>query len=355
MKQIKALYITAASILVVGLQACGGGSSRTVTPQATTLPTTPPPFTELAPPSIPPTGPDYHPTNKGWFLAWSDEFNGNELDTANWEIEVSCWGGGNDERQCYTDRERNVEVVNEVLRLVAYPETFTGPEFPQNFPDRGSQITQNYTSGKVRTIGLHDWKYGRFEARVKLPQGQGTWPAFWMMPANSEYGTWPLSGEIDIMETVNLGANCTDCGNSEVENRAVGSLHFGSLSPNNQYINAKMALPGGEAGLDNYHVFAVEWGEGRFNWFVNGELYQTRTADDWFTDAVDKTENENAPFDKNFYLMFNFAVGGNYPENTNENRFESDSFPSQLLIDWVRVYQCEFDGTSGLSCMQDAE
>jgi len=93
------------------------------------------------------------------------------------------------------------------------------------------QITQQYTSGKVRTRGLADWKYGRFEARIKLPTGQGTWPAFWMLPADDVYGGWPLSGEIDIMETVNLGAACSVCEGSAIENRSSGTLHFGSAFP----------------------------------------------------------------------------------------------------------------------------
>ncbi len=334
------------------LGACGGGSaSSTPSPPPVVTAPTPPPFQELPPPEAAPAGPDYHPSDKGWVQVWGDEFDGDTLDPTKWAAEVSCWGGGNNERQCYTERTRNVEVVNGLLRLVAYPETFTGPEFAQDRSNRGGQITQNYTSGKVRSLGLADWTYGRFEARIKLPTGQGTWPAFWMMPADDVYGGWPLSGEIDIMEAVNLGAACSNCEGSTTENHSSGTLHFGSEFPNNTFKGEENTLPG---AIDDYYVFAAEWGEGRINWFVNDTHFQSQDISDWFTDTVSKDENPNAPFDQSFYVMLNNAVGGNYPENTNERRFEEGSFPNQMLIDWVRVYQCEFDGTTGTACMADA-
>ena len=344
-----------ALIAAIGLYGCGGSAASpspvTPAPVAVTPPPSPVEFTELPAPAPAPEGDDFHPDDKGWVRVWSDEFEGESLDPTKWQKEVACWGGGNSERQCYTDRKRNVEVVNGLLRLVAYPETFTGPEFAQDRADRGREITQEYTSGKVRTIGLADWKYGRFEARIKLPIGQGTWPAFWMLPADDAYGGWPLSGEIDIMEAVNLGASCSVCEDSSIENRSSGTLHFGSAFPNNSFKGTENPLPG---TFNDYFVFAAEWGEGRINWFVNGALFQTQTNTDWFTDSVSKEENANAPFDQNFYLMLNNAVGGNYPENTNERSFDPASFPNQMLIDWVRVYQCEFDGTAGTACMQES-
>ena len=348
----KYLSLACVSLAALSLLGCGGGSAASTPPPTVVVTPPPPPLqsSDLPAPPAPPAGDDFHPEGKGWVRVWSDEFDGDSLDPAKWEKEVACWGGGNDERQCYTDRDRNVEVINGLLRLVAYPEVFTGPEFGQERADRGRQITQQYTSGKVRTRGLADWKYGRFEARIKLPTGQGTWPAFWMLPADDVYGGWPLSGEIDIMETVNLGAACSVCEGSAIENRSSGTLHFGSAFPNNTFKGDENPLPG---TFDDYFVFAAEWGEGQVNWFVNGELFQTQTDEDWFTDSVSKDENPNAPFDQSFYLMLNYAVGGNYPENTNEMTFDPESFPSQLLIDWVRVYQCEFDGTTGTACMQD--
>ncbi len=347
------LKLSMASCLVFA--ACGGGSSSTATP---TVSVTPPPAPAPTPPVVLPTpnpapeGVDHHPLDKGWVQIWSDEFDGSELDRTKWEVEESCWGGGNDERQCYTDRSDNVEIINGLLRLKAYPETFTGPEFPQGWPDgRGSQIKQEYTSGKIRTRELADWTYGRFSARMKLPKGQGTWPAFWMLPADNIYGDWAASGEIDIMEAVNLGASCNDCDGNVGENRSSGALHFGSEWPNNTYLTDKLTLPGNSNAADDYHVFAAEWGEGRINWFVDGQKFFTLDADQWHSGNVSKETNLNAPFDQDFYLMLNFAVGGRLSEDNNARGFNSDNYPSEMLVDWVRVYQCEFDGTTGRSCM----
>ena len=238
------------------------------------------------------------------------------LQNGNWRFPVG--GGGNDERQCYTDRERNVEVVNGLLWIKAYPESYTGPEFPQGTPGgRGNQITQPYTSGKVRTREIADWTYGRFEARMKLPKGQGTWPAFWMLPADDAYGNWAASGEIDIMEAVNLGEDCTECTGMVGENRSSGALHFGGEWPNNTSLGEYHTLPGEASALMEYHVFALEWGEGRMNWFVDGVRFQTIESGQWFTTALDRTQFPNAPFDQDFYLALNLAVGGTYPEGSN--------------------------------------
>ncbi len=288
----------------------------------------------------------------GWELIWSDEFDGDVLDPEKWAAETSCWGGGNNERQCYTAREDNVAVHDGVLKLKAKAEMFTGLKYPQDWEQRGELVTQNYTSGKVRTKGLHHWTYGRFEARIKLPHGQGTWPAFWMLPEENHYGKWPLSGEIDIMESINLGAACDDCGVSDIENRSSVALHFGHLWPENQFRSHKNSLPN---GIDGYHIFAAEWHEDRIHWFVDNQKIFTLTKDQWFTQAVTKQDNQFAPFDRPFYLMLNLAVGGNLPDNRNENGFNPDSFPAELNIDWVRVYQCKDNKVARLSCMQDLD
>ncbi len=334
----------------VSLTACGGGpstgaSTTTSSPISTSS-------DDLPVPLAAPNGESYHPAFEGWNLIWSDEFEGSELDRTKWEVETSCWGGGNNERQCYTDRLRNVELSNGLLRLKAYPEEFTGQQYPQGWPDGpGAQITQAYTSGKVRTRELADWTYGRFEARIKLPSGQGTWPAFWMLPASNVYGGWPLSGEIDIMEAVNLGASCSDCDGGWGENRSSGALHFGDPWPNNTFLTDKTTLSGDFEAKDQYHVFAVEWGQGRLNWFVDGVKFMTLDEEQWFTAALDKSDNATAPFDESFYLMFNLAVGGDLSENNNENRFDTSVFPTEMLVDWVRVYECDFDEAVGRSCM----
>jgi len=344
------LLIAAASILT----ACGGGRVAAAPTQTASSSPTPTASlsTVLPQPSPAPTGDDYHPADKGWVAVWSDEFEGTELDCAKWEVEESCWGGGNDERQCYTDRPENIKVVNGLLRLKAYPEVYTGLQYPYEWADgRGDQVTQQYTSGKVRTRELADWTYGRFSARMKLPSGQGTWPAFWMLPSDNVYGSWATSGEIDIMEAVNLGATCDECEGNVGENRSSGALHYGGEWPDNTFQFNHNTLQGGVEAKDKYHVFAVEWGEGLINWFVDGVKFYTLGADQWHSGAVSKDTHPYAPFDQNFYLMFNLAVGGRLSEDNNDKGFVAANFPAEVLVDWVRVYQCEYDGTTGRSCM----
>ena len=153
------------------------------------------------------------------------------------------------------------------------------------------------------------------------------------------------------MEAVNLGEVCNECDGDVGENRSSGALHYGAPWPDNTFKFNHNALPGGDDAADQYHVFSVEWGEGRINWFVNDTKFYTLNAEDWFSEAVAKTDNPNAPFDQDFYLMLNLAVGGGLSEDNNARGFEPDNFPAELLVDWVRVYQCDFDGTTGRACM----
>ena len=287
-----------------------------------------------------------------WVTVWADDFDGDELDRTKWKPEESCWGGGNNERQCYTDRPVNITVADGALHLKARKERFRGPLYPEGMAGEQSTKEQEYTSGKIRTLGLADWRYGRFSARMKLPKGQGTWPAFWMMPADDTYGAWPLSGEIDIMEAVNLGTPCEDCP-AQIESRTSAALHFGRLIPDNTYLT--MMTPGLKQGTpaDDWHVYAVEWAEGVFQWFVDGEILMRLEAEDWFTASALAKDRPFAPFDQPFYLMINFAVGGNLAEKSNGAGFDPRSFPSQLLVDWVRVEQCEGDTETGKACLTE--
>jgi beta-glucanase (GH16 family) len=300
-------------------------------------------------------GADKAPDAQGWRTVWEDDFTGESLDRERWSPETSCWGGGNNERQCYTGREENILVEDGVLHLIARPERYTGPTYPSELAYLGQGTTERqYTSGKVRTKGLASWTYGRFSARMKLPEGQGTWPAFWMMPEDSAYGAWPLSGEIDIMEAVNLGTPCEDCERA-VESRTSGALHFGDVVPSNTYLYLKAEEMAEGTPADGWHVYTVEWAEDRIQWLVDGELFLRIDAEDWFTASEEAEGRPFAPFDQPFYLMLNYAVGGNLAEKSNGGGFERGSFPSRLLVDWVRVEQCADDIETGKACLTKAD
>ncbi|BDI60950.1 family 16 glycosylhydrolase [Qipengyuania nanhaisediminis] len=288
-----------------------------------------------------------------WQLVWADEFEGDTLDRSKWVPEQSCWGGGNNERQCYTDRPENIAVEDGKLVLRARRETLTGPDRPPEIAaDPNPLVTRQFTSGKVRTRGLHAWKYGRIEARAKVPAGQGMWPAIWMMPADDHYGSWPLSGEIDILEAVNIGASCGDCGGGRGENRTVSALHFGDPWPDNSYVSNRTALPSQALPSDDFHVYAVEWGEGLIRFLVDDRVHFTVTPDQWHTASPLARGNRNAPFDQPFYVMANLAVGGDWPESENDRGFAEDSVPNQFAIDWIRVYRCASDPQAGRACIK---
>ncbi len=288
-----------------------------------------------------------------WVQVWVDEFDGDALDRSRWSPEEACWGGGNNERQCYTDRPDNIRVADGLLHLMAKPEVFTGPLYSDARPDRGTETRrQEYTSGKVRTRGLASWRYGRFSARLKLPAGQGAWPAFWMMPAQSVYGRWPLSGELDIMEAVNLAEPCADCPGGE-EQRTSAALHFGDTAPDNTYLFAHADGTRRPGPSEEWRVYSVEWAEGVIQWFVDGEMFFRLESDDWNTVAPNAAGRAHAPFDEPFYLILNLAVGGNLPERSNGAGFDPASFPAALLVDWVRVEQCAGDEDTGRACLSD--
>lgn len=289
----------------------------------------------------------------GWELVWADEFEGNALDRTKWTPEQSCWGGGNDERQCYTDRPDNIAVEGGLLLLKAKKERFAGPARPPEIAGRDNPTqVQSHTSGKVRTIGLHAWRYGRIEARAKVPPGQGAWPAIWMMPNDPAYGPWPRSGEIDILEAVNIGAKCKDCAGGVGENRTISALHFGDFAPLNRYVDHRNALPSLALPSDEFHVYAVEWGEGLIRFLVDDRVHLTVTADQWSTAAPSARGNPAAPLDQPFYIMANLAVGGRLSEENNAKGVAASSFPAQFAIDWIRVYRCASDPSTGRACIR---
>lgn len=277
----------------------------------------------------------------GWRLVWSDEFDGPHIDRTKWDFDVDCWGGGNDERQCYTDSRRNASIRDGKLVISARKERSSGPAFPlsqRGEPGKANaRATRDYTSARLVTRGKAAWTYGRIEVRAKLPGGQGTWPAIWMLPEANDYGTWAASGEIDILEAVNLGVTCAECPGG-VENRILGTLHFGGRWPDNRHKGEETALPG---ALDDFHTFGIVWEKGRIRWTIDGRVFATQVAGDWSTVGSD---DPVAPFDRPFHLILNLAVGGGLAEGRGLKGVDGRGYPKHMEIDWVRVWQCDDDG-----------
>ena len=239
-------------------------------------------------------------------LVWSDEFDGDSLDLTKWSYqhgngqEVGLSGWGNNELEYY--REENAVVDSGYLNIIAKKENYN---------------SYQYTSARIRTINKGDWKYGEFEIRAKLPYGQGMWSGYWMMPTDNVYGGWAASGEIDIMEYL-----------GHQTNTVYGTLHYGGAWPNNVHTGSSYALSSGGFN-DDFHIFTLIWEEGKIQWLVDGELYQTQTS--WYTSGA----SFPAPFDQRFHLILNLAVGGNWPGDPDGTTV----FPQKFVIDYVRVYQ----------------
>jgi len=253
-----------------------------------------------------------------WSLVWQDEFNGNSIDSTKWEHEVNGAGGGNNELQYYTARSENSYVANGRLVLKALKERYTG-----------SDGTKDYTSARLRTKNKGDFLYGKIDVKAKLPHGQGLWPAIWMLPTDNVYGGWAASGEIDIMEAVNLRVN----NNNEIH----GTIHYGGEWPAQTHTG--LGIVPGSSVVDNYHVYGIEWEPGEIRWYLDGVLYQTQT--DWYSNAG----TYPAPFNQRFHLLLNVAVGGNWPGSPNN----STSFPQTMEVDYVRVYESKQGGGDTVS------
>ncbi len=235
-------------------------------------------------------------------VVWADEFSGTSLDVTKWNYQTGdgcaegICGWGNSELQSY--QEGNVAVSNGTLKITAKKER-----------TRGSK----YTSGRINSKAKGDFTYGRFEASIKLPLGDGLWPAFWMLSTNEVYGGWPQSGEIDIMEFV-----------ASDPSRILGYIHYGDLYPNNQSQGNTYTLQNG-VFPDAFHEFAIEWEPGEIRWFMDGTLY-----------SVKKTSDVDPffwPFDQDFHFLLNVAVGGNLGGTVNETML-----PATMEVDYVRVY-----------------
>lgn len=291
-----------------------------------------------------------------WEMVWNDEFDGDAINTQNWSHEVNCDGGGNQEQQCYTDSSENSYVKDGILNIVALP---------------SDDADLPYTSARLTTQYKGDFKYGRIEMSAKMPSGQGSWPAFWMMPTDSVYGGWPRSGEIDIVETVNLKAARED---GSEEAYLYGTLHYGKSWPDNVHSGQSTMLTDGANPADGFHTYAIEWQEGEIRWYVDNYLYATQRKSEvaynsngdayklnhkgWFTEYYNQETGEiethwdNAPYDQDFFLILNYAVGGDWPTNVNELGIDADAFgpDNKFEIDYVRVYQCMSDPETGKGC-----
>lgn len=233
---------------------------------------------------------------------WNDEFDGSSVDTTKWSYTVGGGGFGNNEQQYYTDSASNSYIQDGCLVIEALQE---------------SNGDENYTSAKLTST--ESWTYGRLEFRAKLPSGTGLWPAIWMLPDDTTLD-WPISGEIDIMEY--MGSD-TDT--------VLGTLHYGNpWVYNTGYYN----LADGASFADDFHTFAVEWLPGEMRWYVDGELYQIQQ--DWYsTDSSGTTYAYPAPFNDDFHLILNLAVGGYFPGDPDTSTWTSTKFQ----IDYVRVYE----------------
>ncbi|MFG2587494.1 family 16 glycosylhydrolase [Streptomyces sp. NPDC048438] len=240
---------------------------------------------------------------------WADEFDGaagSAPDSSKWTLEKGGSGNGNNELQYYTDSTRNASLDgNGNLVITAHRNS-----------DSGLQCwygTCQYTSARMNTAKTFTQAYGRYEARIKIPRGQGIWPAFWMLGDDLGSAGWPNSGEIDIMENVGKEPGTVH-----------GTIHGPGYS-GGAGIGASYSLPGGRAFADDFHTFAVDWSPNALVWSVDGQTYQTRTPAD--------VNGNKWVFDHPFFIVLNLAVGGNWPGSPDG----STSLPQTMTVDYVRV------------------
>lgn len=270
---------------------------------------------------------DYTPD--GWKMIFHDEFDGDKLDTSKWsydegfmldENDINTAGWGNQELEYYT--RDNVSVSDGKLNINMKKQSKI---FSQK-NDSSKTAEAKYSSGKITTKDKFSVKYGRVDFRAKMPTGTGVWPAMWMLPNDSVYGSWPLSGEIDVFE-----------GRGRTPNMVFGTIHYGSQWPNN--INSSDAFNitrdgVTKTGIDDWHVYSVEWDSENIKIYCDGKCYFKCTAAEWYSGS--DRGNTYAPFDQRFYLILNLAAGGTF----DSGYVPDESFTSGTMeVDYVRVYQ----------------
>ncbi|HET7543392.1 MAG TPA: glycoside hydrolase family 16 protein [Polyangiaceae bacterium] len=242
-------------------------------------------------------------TTAGYKLVWSDEFNGEKgsaVDSTKWTYDVGGTGWGNDELEYYTSGSNNAALDGAGnLLITAKQESMGG---------------KNYTSARLKTQGLYSFTYGRVEARMKIPQGQGLWPAFWMLGTDIATNPWPACGEIDIMENIGKEPNI-------IHATIHGPGYSAGSGPTKQYT---LSAPVASA----FHVFAIEWEPNTIRWYVDDTQYSTKTPSDIPSSAT-------WAYAHPFFILMNVAVGGGWPGNPDS----TTTFPQQLQVDYVRVCQ----------------
>lgn len=234
-------------------------------------------------------------------LTFEDNFNTDgPIDAASWNTQIGTGdnGWGNNELQYYTDRPENIKVEGGMLHITALRESFQGA---------------SYTSARINTKGKIEQQYGRFEARIQLPWGQGLWPAFWLLGRNIDEVSWPQCGEIDIMEY--RGQN---------PSTLIGTVHGPGYAAG-ESVGKEYNL-GADRFDTGFHIFGIEWGPDYINFYVDDVLYNQITPEDVEGEWV---------FDQPFFIILNVAVGGNFVGPTSPDTV----FPQTMLVDWVKVYK----------------
>ena len=248
----------------------------------------------------------YNTVPGGPVITWSDEFDGPDgslPDPTKWTYDLGGGGWGNGELESYTARVQNAQIQGGNLVITARQETYTGAD----------GITCSYTSARLKTLGLFSQAYGRFEARIRIPAGQGLWPAFWMLGSDFPTAGWPGCGEVDIME--NIG---------DQPGTLYGSIHGPGFTGGS--LSTATTLPSG-ALADDFHIYAVAWQAGEIDMYLDSTLYATYTPDSLPPGAT-------WVFDQPFFLILNVAVGGGWPGAPDATTV----FPQTMLVDYVRVY-----------------
>jgi beta-glucanase (GH16 family) len=236
----------------------------------------------------------------GYSLKWSDEFDGNKLNTASWNYESGGGGWGNNELQNYTSSPKNSFVTSGGYLVIEARKETIG--------------TNQYSSARLTTYGKKDFTYGRIDIRAKLPKGQGVWPALWMLGRNIGTTPWPASGEIDIMELL-----------GHQPNKTYGTIHWGNVGGQSTHIGGEYILPAADF-YSTFHVFTFLWTSDKMEWYIDDVKFYT---------ANKSQVTGNYPFDKPFFFIFNVAVGGNWPGNPDATTV----LPQRMIVDYIRVFQ----------------